>query len=194
VESPPRFRVVVIAASAGGLAALSRTLAQLPSNFPLPIAIVQHIDPNHISVLASLLGRKTALQVRQAADGDLLEPGVVHIAPPAHHLVVSGGGSLRLTVTDPVRFSRPSADRLFESAARAFGPAIAVILTGTGGDAAAGAQAIKAGGGFVIAQDEATSEFFGMPHAAIATGAVDRVLPLDEIAPTLVQLAGVDVP
>jgi two-component system chemotaxis response regulator CheB len=102
---------------------------------------------------------------------------------------VTAGGGLSLADTAPVNFSRPSADRLFESAARAFGPVIAVILTGTGRDGTAGATAVRAGGGVVIAQNEATSEFFSMPHAAIKAGAVDYVLPLDDIAPALMRLA-----
>ena len=92
----------------------------------------------------------------------------------------------------PVHFARPSADRLFESAAEACGPVIAVVLTGSGSDGACGATAIRAAGGVVIAQDEASSAFFGMPHAAIERGAVDYVLPLDEIAPALVRLAMTD--
>jgi two-component system chemotaxis response regulator CheB len=188
----PAFRVVVVAASAGGLTALSTVLGRLPASFPLPLAVVQHIDPNHVSRLAEILGRRTALRMRQADDGDLLVPGTAFIAPPGHHLVIAGGGMLHLTDTAPVHFSRPSADRLFESAARAFGPAIGVILTGTGIDGATGSAAIKAGGGIVIVQDEATSAFFGMPQAAIDAGGVDYVLPLDEIAATVIRLAGSD--
>ena len=186
------FRIVVLAASAGGLTALGKVLAQLPAEFALPIAIVQHIDPNRDSLLAEILGRRTALSVKQAAARDVLLPGTVYVAPPGAHLIVAAGGSLQLAQTELVHFSRLSADRLFESAARAFGPAIAVILTGTGTDGAAGAAAVRAGGGVVIAQDEATSAFFGMPHAAIEAGAVDYVVPLDEIAPTVIRLAGSD--
>jgi two-component system, chemotaxis family, protein-glutamate methylesterase/glutaminase len=188
------YRIVVVAASAGGLTALTAVLGRLPATFGLPVAVVQHIDPHHVSRLADILGRRARLRVKEADDGDLLEAGAVYIAPPAHHLVVAGGGTLKLTDTAPVHFSRPSADRLFESAARAFGPAIGVILTGTGTDGATGAAAIKAGGGVMIVQDEATSAFFGMPHAAIDAGAVDYILPLGEIAPTLVRLAGNDEP
>jgi len=155
---------------------------------------VQHIDPHHVSRLAEILGRRAQVRVKQADDGDVLAPGVAYIAPPGQHLVVAGGGMLTLTNTAPVHFSRPSADRLFESAARAFSPAIGVILTGTGTDGATGAAAIKASGGVMIVQDEATSAFFGMPHAAIDAGAVDYILPLDEIAATLVRLAGSDEP
>ena len=183
------FRLVVIAASAGGLSALSRVLAALPSNFPLPLAIVQHLDPNHVSRLADILGRRTTLAVKEAEADDLLTSGVVYIAPPGWHMIIVPGGAIALTQTVPVHFVRPSADELFESAARSFGPAIAVILTGTGTDGATGAAAVKARGGTVIAQDEATAAFFGMPHAAIATGVVDFVLPLDDIPQRLINLA-----
>jgi len=183
------FRLVVIAASAGGLSALSRVLAALPSNFPLPLAIVQHLDPNHVSRLADILGRRTTLAVKEAEADDLLTSGVVYIAPPGWHMIIVPGGAIALTQTVPVHFVRPSADELFESAARSFGPAIAVILTGTGTDGATGAAAVKARGGTVIAQDEATAAFFGMPHAAIETGVVDYVLPLDDIPQRLINLA-----
>src|SRR6266508_888207 len=111
------YRIVVVAASAGGLTALTAVLGRLPATFGLPIAIVQHIDPHHVSRLAEILGRRAQVRVKQADDGDVLAPGVAYIAPPGQHLVVAGGGMLTLTNTAPVHFSRPSADRLFESAA-----------------------------------------------------------------------------
>ena len=188
VERSP-FRLVVIAASAGGLSALSRVLAALPSDFPLPLAIVQHLDPNHVSRLADILDRRTTLSVKEAKANDRLRSGFVYVAPPGWHMVIMPGGAIALTHTVPVHFVRPSADELFQSAARAFGPAIAVILTGNGTDGATGAAAVKARGGTVIAQDKATSAFFGMPHAAIATGIVDYILPLDDIPPRLINLA-----
>jgi len=192
LSTVPAFRAVVVAASAGGLTALAALLGRLPAAFPLPLAIVQHIDPKRDSRLAEILGRRAMMHVKEAEDGELLLPGVAVIAPPARHLTIAGGGMVRLTDTAPVHFSRPSADRLFESAARAFGPVIGVILTGTGTDGATGAAAVKAGGGIVIVQDEATSAFFGMPNAAIQAGAVDYIQPLDEIAVTLMRLAGSD--
>jgi len=186
----PHFRVVVVAASAGGLNALAALLTGLPIDFPLPLAIVQHLDPNHVSLIAHILARRTKLPVKEAESDDILMPGVVYVAPPGWHMVIVPGGTIHLTHTAPVHFVRPSADELFESAARAFGPAIAVILSGTGIDGAAGATAVKALGGTVIAQDEATALFFGMPQAAIESGAVDFVLPVDDIAAQLVNLVG----
>ena len=190
VNGSLRFRVVVAAASAGGLSALATVLHGLPSDFGLPIAIVQHIDPTHASRVADILARRTVLHVKEAESGDILMPAGVYVAPPDAHMLVVAGGGIRLSHEEPVRYLRPAADRLFMSAADAFGPAIAVILTGTGADGADGAAAVKAGGGLVIAQDETTSQFFGMPHAAIERGFVDVVLPLTAIAGALVQLAG----
>ena len=185
----PAFDVVAIASSAGGLAALTELLTALPADFPAPIVVVQHLDPRHRSLMADILGRRTALRVKQAVDGDLIERGTVHIAPPNRHLLVNRGGSLSLTQTELVHFVRPSADLLFESVAASFKErAIAVVPTGTGSDGTMGVQAIKKMGGTVIAQDETTSEFFGMPGAAIQTGIVDFVLPLREIPSALVTL------
>lgn len=189
------FHLVAIGASAGGLPALSTVLSGLPDDFPLPVAVVQHLDPHHESLLADILGRCTRLRVRQGADDDPLLPGTVYVAPPGSHMEVSdesGCTRIALEHSEPQHFVRPSADRLFESSARACGPVIAVVLTGNGTDGAVGAEAVRRAGGVVIAQDEATSAFFGMPHAAIEHGAVDHVLPLKEIAPALVRLAKTD--
>jgi two-component system chemotaxis response regulator CheB len=180
---------VLVAASAGGLSALTAVLSELPANFPAGVAIVQHIEPHHRSMLAEILGRSCALPVTQATDGQRFEPGVVHVAPPDHHLLVDADGSLSLTRTELVHFVRPSADLLFESGAASFGRrAIGVVLTGTGSDGSLGVEAIKRRGGTVIAQDEETSDFFGMPGAAIEAGAVDFVLPLGQISDALTSL------
>jgi two-component system chemotaxis response regulator CheB len=185
----PWFEVVGLAASAGGLTALSEVLAGLPADFPAAIVLVQHLDPKHKSLMAEILDRRTELTVRQAVDGDRISPGGVWVAPPAHHLLVNGDGELSLTRTELVHFVRPSADLLFESMAAGFRDrAIAVVLTGTGLDGEMGVRAVKKMGGVVIAQDQATSEYFGMPGAAIKTGCVDYILPLDQIAGTLTSL------
>jgi two-component system chemotaxis response regulator CheB len=192
-DTPAVFRLVAIAASAGGLPALVTVLAHLPRDFPLPIAIVQHLDPNRVSLIPHILGRCTMLSVKQADHGDVITPGVVYVAPPAHHLQITGDGRVALTVDDPVRFLRPCADRLFASAARVLGRIIGVVLSGTGSDGAAGSEAIRIAGGLVIAQDEATSAFFGMPQAAIRRGAVDRVLAHGDIAPAHEALTQIHV-
>jgi two-component system, chemotaxis family, protein-glutamate methylesterase/glutaminase len=186
----PRPRhVVALAASAGGLAALSRILSTLPPGFPAPILVLQHLDPRHRSWMAEILGPRTGLRVAQARAGEPLTAGTVLIAPPGHHLLVGADGVLSLADTDRVRFSRPSADVLFASLAESWGPgAIAVVLSGRGLDGADGVRAIKRRGGTVIVQEEASAEYAGMPSAAILTGVADQILPLDGIAPALVDL------
>ena len=183
------FPVIAIATSAGGLNAMRVVLSGLTPPLNAAIVLVQHLDPHHRSLLAEILGRSTAIEIRQAADGDRLQPDTMLIAPPDHHVLINPDGSLSLSQSELVHFVRPSADLLFESVAASFRErVIAVVLTGTGVDGAMGVQAVKKMGGTVIAQDEATSEFFGMPDAAIHTGDVDQILPLEKIAPTLVKL------
>lgn len=191
-ERGPFTRPVIgIATSAGGLSALSRLLSELPHTLNAAILIVQHMDPARPSHLAEILGRRTALTVKQAASRDRLHAGAVFIAPPGAHLLVDPEGTISLSHRPPVHFVRPAADRLFESMAGSFGSrAVAVVLTGTGHDGATGAQLVKRAGGKVIVQDESTSEFFGMPKSAIDAGQVDLILPLDEIAAALVALSG----
>ena len=129
------------------------------------------------------------MPVVHGEEGMQLEPDHVFLAPPDRHMLIKRRGTLTLTDSELVNFVRPSADLLFESVAAAYGDrAIAVVLTGSGHDGALGVSAIKQRGGTVVAQDEASSEFFGMPSAAIKTGAVDFVLPLEEMAPTLIAL------
>ncbi len=183
------FDIVAIAASAGGVAALGQLLGGIPAGFGATIVIVQHVDPRHQSLMPQVVGRRARLPVTHAEDGTAVKPGHAYLAPPGHHLLINRRGVVTLTDTELVNFVRPSADLLFESVAAAFGDrAIAVVLTGTGRDGAMGVTAIKQRGGTVLAQDEASSEFFGMPGSAIKTGAVDLILPLDEIASQLVTL------
>jgi two-component system chemotaxis response regulator CheB len=189
VERPAGFELVTIAASAGGVQALTIILEGLPSDFPIPLAIVQHVSPRRDSFLAHILGRRSKLTVRVPDTGDRLMSGTAYIAPPDLHMTVAAGLRVSLTHTEAIHFLRPSADRLFESAATALGPVIGVILTGTGSDGSSGARAIKIGGGIVIAQDQKSSDFFGMPQSAIRSGVVDLILPLTAIAPMLNQLA-----
>ncbi len=185
----PAFELVALAASAGGLTALSRILESLPADFPAPIVVVQHVDPRHRSLMAEILGKRTALRVKEAEEGERISRGTVYIAPPDRHLLVNADGSLSLTQTELVHFVRPSADLLFESAAAGYtNRAIAVVLTGTGSDGAMGVQAIKKMGGTVIVQDSA--QFSGMPTAAIQTGIVDFILPLEDIPNALITLVG----
>jgi two-component system chemotaxis response regulator CheB len=183
------FGIVAFACSAGGLNALNEILSRLPPDFPVPIVIVQHLDPRHRSLMAEILSRRTALHVKEAEDGDTLMERAVYVARPDRHLLINPDGTIWLTQTELVHFVRPSADLLFESVAASFKDrAIAVVLTGTGSDGAMGVQAIKKMEGTVIAQDGATAEFSGMPKAAISTQNVDFVLPLKEIPDALVTL------
>lgn len=185
----PAYEIIAVAASAGGLTALSELLAPLPANFAATLVIVQHLDPRHRSLLADILSRRTRLKVKQAEEGEALQSATVYIAPPDRHLLITPSGTVSLTQSELVHFVRPSADLLFESVAASYKErAIAVVLTGTGSDGAMGVTAIKKTGGTVIVQDQASSEFFGMPGAAIQTGSADFILPLSEIAAALITL------
>ncbi len=188
-ETHPAFDIVAFAASAGGVFALAEILGKLPREFDAIVVCVQHLDPRHRSLMPQVMGRRSNLPVFQAVDGLEVERGHVYLAPPDRHMLVNRDGTISLTQTELVNFVRPSADLLFESVAAAYGErAIAVVLTGAGKDGSMGVTAIKKRGGTVIVQDEATSEFFGMPSAAIRTGTVDFVLSLDEIPAALVTL------
>jgi two-component system chemotaxis response regulator CheB len=184
------LKVVGVASSAGGVKALSYLLSALPADFPAAIVIVQHVDPTHPSLMASILSRRSSLAIKQAQEGDKLGPGTVFLAPPDHHLLVNPDGTLSLSRSELVHFVRPSADLLFESLAASYGKrSIAVVLTGSGQDGSLGVTAVKKMGGKVVAQDEQSSDFFGMPRAAIESGSVDFVVPLDQVPALLMSLA-----
>jgi len=181
-----RLKVVALVGSAGSLRAFGEVLAPLPADLEASVVVIMHLHSGHESVLASILARSCRMPVKQAEADDLLEPSHVYVAPPDAHLLVAGG-KLELDLGPPIHFLRPSADVLLASLAAAFdGGALAVILSGSGTDGAAGVVAVKAAGGTVIAQDE-SAEYTGMPQAAIASGAVDRVLPLDQIASAVLE-------
>lgn len=185
------FAVIAMAASVGGLEALSVILGGLPANFPAAIAIVMHLSPDHKSILAEILNRRTPLPVKEAHNGDVLCPSCVFIAPPNHHLSVTPGGRLKLSSAHAkkINYARPSAEPLFVSVAAVYRQsAIAVVLTGGDGDGSFGVQIIKDEGGKVIAQDRPTSQDFSMPETSIKTGDVDYILPLDKIAAKLIDL------
>lgn len=189
-RAPTRsVELVVMAASAGGIEALGKVLSALPADFPVPIAIVQHRQTRIPELLPRVLARHSSLPVKLAEEGESLRPGVAFIAPSDRHLVVASDRTLHLQDGRRIKFVRSSANPLMDSAATALeGHVIAVVLSGTGTNSTDGVQAVKATGGHVIAQDPATALHAGMPSAAIASGAVDSVLPLDQIAPTLIQL------
>ncbi|NJD52509.1 MAG: chemotaxis protein CheB [Candidatus Methanoperedens sp.] len=177
-----QFNIVAIGSSAGGLKALSTVLSGLSGDLPVAVLVVQHLEPRHKSLMAEILQRNCKMKVKEAEHGEDLNINAVYIAPPNKHMLANDG-KIVLTSTAFVHFVRPSIDLLFESVAADFGDrSIGVILTGTGSDGSMGIRAIKERGGTTIASDEKTSEFFGMPQAAIATGAVDFILPLQDIA------------
>ena len=179
-----RAMVVAVGVSTGGPQALQVLLHSLPAQGP-GIVIVQHMPERYTRGFAERLNDGCALHVRRAADGDVIAPGTVLVAPGDCHIaVVRDGAQLRVRAVNgpPVNHHRPSVDVLFRSVATHAGAnAIGVIMTGMGADGAAGLLAMKQAGARTIAQDEATSIVFGMPREAIARGAVDRVLPLDRI-------------
>jgi two-component system chemotaxis response regulator CheB len=193
VVTPGRpFGIVAIAASAGGVTALGRVLGGLPEGFPVPVVVVQHLDRRHQTIIASVLGRRSAMAVSLAENRERAQPGRIYVAPPDYHLLVETGGTLMLTSSELVHFVRPSADLLFESVAATYGPqAIACVLTGSGSDGAMGVSAIKSRGGTVIVEDPDLAEFKGMPQAAVASGSADFILPLGEIATVLCELVEV---
>jgi two-component system, chemotaxis family, protein-glutamate methylesterase/glutaminase len=177
-----KFPVVALVTSAGGLNALTQVLEPLPADLPAAFLVVQHMDPDHPSSLAAILNEHTALTVKPAANGDLLVQGTVLVGPPAHHLIVTSEARIGLIDSGKFPPPRPSADLLLATVAVTCGPRVlAVVLTGKGTDAQAGIRAIRHCGGTVFAQNEATSEHFGMPGAAIDTGLVDAIVPLAEL-------------
>lgn len=193
VAALPRGRVsaVVIGISTGGPNALAAMLPGLVADLPVPVLIVQHMPPAFTALLADRLAKVAQLPVREATGGERLGPRQVWVAPGGSHLVVAGGGigtNLRLNQDPPENSCRPAADVLFRSAAAAFGGnVLGVVMTGMGADGQKGAEAIRAAGGSVIVQDEATSVVWGMPGSVVRAGAADQVLPLDQIAPEIVR-------
>jgi two-component system chemotaxis response regulator CheB len=181
------IELVVIGCSWGGLEALGRVLDGLPADLGVPVAATQHRGPEGDDTLATVLQQRSRLRVREVEDKDLLTPGYLHLAPTDYHLLVDGD-SFALSTDERVRYSRPSIDVLFESAADAFGPGLlAVLLTGANADGTAGLQHVRSRGGYALVQDPATAERPAMPASAIAAGAVDVVAPLDGIADAILD-------
>jgi two-component system chemotaxis response regulator CheB len=172
------FDAVVIAASLGGREVLERLLGALPVDFPAPVLVVQHQDPRSPGYLPELLARRTRLLVRHAEAGERLRAATVYVAPPGRHLLVDPDGRCALSEGPRVSFARPSADRLFASAAAAFGARVlGVVLTGRLFDGTAGAAEIRRAGGVVLAQEPGTCRAPDMPRAAMRSGAVHLALP-----------------
>jgi len=182
VKSTGKFPIVVVAASTGGPATLMKFVPQFPKDFPGAVMLVQHMPATFTQQFSQQLAEVSQIRVKEAEAGEIITPGQLYLCPGSHHLRVSPTG--RISLDDGPRISgyRPCADLTFESAAEYFGPmTTAVILTGMGNDGSKGVQAVRALGGHVIVQDEATAVIFGMPQEAIKTGAVDQTLPIDSI-------------
>ena len=188
-EETRPFDLVAFGASAGGIKALISVLGELPAEFPVPVLVVQHLDPKHDTIIAAIFGRRSELAAKLAEAGDLVRPGAVYFAPPDRHLRVSARGVLALSEESHVNYVRPAVDVLFESVADGYGErAVVCVLSGTGVDGARGAALVKEQGGTVVAEDPETAAFAGMPEAVVRAGVVDFVRPLNEIAGVLVGL------
>jgi two-component system chemotaxis response regulator CheB len=173
---------VVIGASAGGLAALSALVSGLPTEFRLPLLMVQHVPATGPTHLAEIFQRNTALRVKEADDKEAVCGATLYFAAPGYHLLVEADLTLSLSQDDAMHFSRPSIDVLFESAADAWGERVAgILLTGANEDGAAGLEAIKQAGGITIVQDPSEAEVQTMPLAALQRFAPDYILPLRDI-------------
>ena len=189
-NAPAPESLIAIGASAGGPAALATILAALPANFPTPVVIVQHVDPQFAQGLATWLDYHTPLQVVLAKDGVRPQAGTVFMAAADNHLVVNQ--DRRLTYTQyPLNYAyRPSIDTFFESIGRFWqGDVVALLLTGMGRDGAAGLRTLRGLGYHTIAQDQATSAVYGMPKAAAEMGAASEIVSLENIGPRLTALA-----
>jgi two-component system chemotaxis response regulator CheB len=183
-------RTFVVASSAGGLNALLVLLPMLPAGFPAPVICVQHMHPHQPSLLAEILARRCALSVEFAAEGRVPEAGVVLVAPPDRHTVIAEDGRIRLWDGPLLNHVRPSADLLFSSAAAVVGPhTVAVVLSGTGHDGAAGAAAVREAGGAVVVQSPGSCEFPGMVEAAMRLVEPDAVLPIRDMGAEFQRLA-----
>ena len=180
-----------LASSTGGPQALCRVLSQLPAGFNCPILIAQHVVPGFAAGMAKWLTSESSMPVKLAERGEPIAPGQVYLSPSEAHLSVVSGNRIDLQALREGDTYRPSCDVLLESMATVFGKrSVGIILTGMGSDGARGLACIKAANGTTLAQDEASSVIYGMNRVAIEGGAVQRVLPLDEIAGAMAQLAG----
>jgi two-component system chemotaxis response regulator CheB len=186
----PPIELIVIGASAGGVSALLALLSPLPAGYALPIVTLLHLLPRRESQLGNVLGHHLALPVREPQDKEPVQAGHVYVAGADYHLLIEADRCFAFSNEPPVSFARPSIDVLMISAADAYGPALAgVLLTGANMDGAEGMAHIHARGGLTIVQQPQDAEVPTMPEAAIARSRPDRILPLRDIPPLLLQLA-----
>ncbi|KAF2395053.1 chemotaxis protein CheB [Pseudomonas sp. NPDC087342] len=185
----PTVEAIVIGASAGGVEALLNILSPLREGFVLPIIVVLHLPDERRSQLAEVFARRVALPVLEAVDKTLVEAGTLYFAAPGYHLSVEQDRSFSLSLEDRVHYSRPSIDFLFESAADAYGSALAaVLLTGANRDGASGLAQVKHRGGFTVVQDPDEAQVSTMPQAALDLHQPDHILPIRGIGRLLVEL------
>jgi two-component system, chemotaxis family, protein-glutamate methylesterase/glutaminase len=178
-----RITAIVLGVSLGGVDALTFLLPQLPRDFRPALLIVLHIPAEWPSLLVDIFAPRCPLPVREAQDKEPVMPGTVYFAPPDYHLLVDSGPTLSLSVDEPVHYSRPSIDVLFESAAYIYGPRLAaIILTGANEDGAQGLATVRAAGGITLVQTPETAHVATMPAAALARGPADFVLTLEQLA------------
>lgn len=187
-----RYGLVVIGTSTGGPVALQKVLTKLPASFPLPLLLIQHMPANFTAAFAERLNELCAIEVKEAAEGDVLRPGRALLAPGGQQLGIKTSGGQLLThlfAATANQFYKPSVDIAFTDAAKACpGRTLAIVLTGMGSDGCEGARLLKQTGSTVWSQDEATSVIYGMPAAVAKAGLSDRVLPLDAVAAELASL------
>ena len=185
----PRVDAIAIGGSAGAVEAVGKLLEGLPAEFKPSIVIVIHVPADRPSLLAAVLGQRCRRPVREALDKERIEPGVIYVAPPDYHLLVESDGALALSRDEPVAFSRPSIDVMFESAAEAYGPRLlGIVLSGANADGAAGLAAIRKAGGRAWVQQPGDAVAETMPAAAITQAGADLILPIDDMAQRLAHL------
>jgi two-component system, chemotaxis family, CheB/CheR fusion protein len=186
-SSPDDFLIIAIGASAGGLDACCKLIDAMPDNTGMAFILVQHLDPNHDSLLVDLLASHTKMAVSQAVDGESLAPDHLYVIPPGAYLSVAGG-MLHLSEPEARHGARLPFDFLLRSMAEDCGArSVCIVLSGTGADGSEGLKALKASGGFAIAQDPEEAEYDGMPRSAVLTGAVDFTLKVASIPAALVK-------
>lgn len=181
--------VVVVGASAGGVEALLGLFEGLPAGYGLPLVVVLHLPDGRPSLLPDLFARRLALRVKEAQDKEVLQPGTLYFAAPGYHLCIEADHSFSYSREEPVHFSRPSIDYLFESAADAYGAAVmGILLTGANQDGAVGLYTIKQRGGVTVVQEPQEAQVATMPEAALALHQPDYILTVRGILALLAEL------
>jgi two-component system, chemotaxis family, protein-glutamate methylesterase/glutaminase len=181
--------IVVIGSSTGGPRALYQVIPLLPAQIPAAVLVIQHMPPNFTRTLAERLNQLSQIEVKEAAEGDVLKRGQALIAPGGYHTQINKNGMIELNQNPPIMGIRPSVDVAMESVAPVFGASsVAVVLTGMGSDGTKGTSFIKAVGGKVVAEDESTCAVYGMPRSVVEAGNADRVVPLPQVAAEIMSI------